>query len=318
MKKILAIIFVILLGACKPINNSVHTELPFSTQTATLVLPTSTLLPTATQIPTSTPVPDVDLESFAFPYDVSQVTAVWEQLHFAAKYRYFTYHLVNRISRDIPYEDPCGYHPGDLIIPLGTTKPLDNFTIDVTLPYSGKLVDKWITQGGDDGFTFFIGNNHGKKVYLNIYHTTKSSLSVGQVFKQGDYFGSLTYTKDYGGWNETKVHLTLFNPAPNGSTDFLGSNITPLDITSYALPPTMQAMFVNHMKLLITYQGENWCNMTSAQKINAILGEYLPNAGFCVDGTKVSYCGKNDLFQGINFTQATYDERSVMFTPVNK
>jgi hypothetical protein len=258
------------------------------------------------------------LESFAFPYDVSQVLAVWDELRVPAKYRYFTYHLVNRTNREIPYADPCGYHPGDLIIPLGTSKPLDNFTIDVKLPYSGKLVKKWLTEGKDDGFTFFIGNSEGKNVYLNVYHTTKSSLSVGQIFKQEDFFGSLTYTKNYGGWDETKVHLTLFNPAADGGTDFLGSNITPLDITSYALPPTMKAMFENRIKLLITYQGDNWCNMKSSQKISSILDKYLPNAGFCVDGAKVSYCGKNNLFQGINFTQTTYDERSVMLTPVNK
>lgn len=290
------------------------------TETATLTSPTitNTFSPTATQKPTETPTPDVNLESFVFPYDVSQVMVAWDDLRVPAKDRYFTYHLVNRTNREIPYSDPCSYHPGETIIPLGTTKPLENFTIDVKLPYSGKLIDKWVTDGKDDGFTFFIGNNEGKKVYLNVYHTTKSNISVGQIFKQGEYFGSLTYTKNYGGWNETKVHLTLFNPAPNGSTDFLGSNITPLDITSYALPPTMKAMSENHIKLLIIYEGENWCNMKSSQKISTILEKFLPNAGFCVDKAKVSYCGKNELFQGIAFTQATYDERSVMLTPVNK
>ena len=207
--------------------------------------------------------------------------------------------------------------PWDLIAPLGITYPLNNFLIDVKLPYSGELTDKWITDGNDDGFTFSIGTNANEKVYLNVYHTQKSNLSLGQSITQGEIFGSLTHTLNFGGWNETKVHFTLFNPAPDGNTDFLG-NIHPLDITSFMLPPTMQAMFTNNINLLITYQGENYCNMTSTQKINAILATYLPNAGFCVDGTKVKYCGTNASFKGLSFTETTYDERSIILVPNNK
>ena len=82
------------------------------TATASTVTSTNTLLPTATPSPTATPVPDVNLESFVFPYDVSQVMTVWGNLQVPAKYRYFTYYIINRSSRAIPYSDPCGYHPG--------------------------------------------------------------------------------------------------------------------------------------------------------------------------------------------------------------
>jgi hypothetical protein len=319
MKRILAIIFVIFFVSCAPIINPAPTETPIHVETANLIPPTvtNTLSPTATFTPTTTPIPDVNLESFVFPYDVPQVVAVWKQSNLPSQYRYFTYHITDRLDKSLNPDDPCGYHPGDAIIPIGSTKALSGFVIDVRMPYTAKLKNSWVPGGGGEAFTFFIGQSKGKSVYLDMYHTTSSSFSKTEWIMQGEVFGVLSQTMNYGGWNEAKVHFTLFNPSPSGGTD-LRQGATAIPLAPIALPPTLEQMFINNTKLLIIYQGDNWCNMKSAQKINTILEEYLPNAGFCVDGSKVSYCDKNDLFQGITFTQAKYDERSVMLTPVNR
>ena len=142
------------------------TLVPTSTQTNTITPST-----TPTSKPTLTPFPNVNLESFVFPYNVPQLMKVWDQLNISWQNRYITYHINNRSDRSIPYENSCGYHPGDLICMLGSNTYYDNFLIDVILPYSGTLVDSWKTQGNDDGFTFFMGMNDDKKVYLNVYHT---------------------------------------------------------------------------------------------------------------------------------------------------
>ena len=293
------------------------TETTIPLETATLISPTvtDTLSPTATFTPTATPIPDVNLEFFVFPYDVSQVVSVWEQLNVPAQYKYFTYHITDRLDKSLSPDDPCGYHPGDAIIPIGSTKVLKDFVIDVKMPYAGKLKNSWIPGGGGEAFTFYIGQSGGKPAYLDMYHTTSSSFSRTEWIMQGEVFGFLSETMNYGGWNEAKVHFTLFNPSPSGGTD-LRQGATAIPLAPIALPSTLKAMYENNTKLLITYEGGNWCNMKSAEKISAILNEYLPNTGFCVDGAKVSYCGKNDLFQGIIFTQVKYDERSVMLTPV--
>ena len=286
---------------------------PTRTHTPAVTPPTPTAIP-----PTKTQAPEVVLDEFAFPYDVQYVLDLWKELNVPNKDRYFTYHLVNRVNREIPYEDRCGYHPGDLIIPLGSTTPYDNFNIDVMMPYSGKLVRQWTTEGGDDGFTFYLGKNGGEDIYLNIYHTNVSNLSGGQYLNQGEIFGSLTYTNNFGGWNETKVHLTLFNPAEDGGLDFLGDEIQIIDITSLALPITMQAMYQYNQSLLLTYQGDNWCNMTSNEKINILLEKYLPEAGFCIDGNIVTYCGSKEELNGLRFTQYKwrFDDRSIMLIPL--
>jgi hypothetical protein len=104
---------------------------------------------------------------------------------------------------------------------------------------------------------------------------------------------------------------------PGGGTD-LRQGATAIPLAPIGLPLTLEQMFIYNTKLLIPYQGDNWCNMKSAQKISTILEKYLPNAGFCVDKAKVYYCRKNELFQRITFTQGTYDERSVMLTPIKK
>jgi len=79
----------------------------------------------------------------------------------------------------------------------------------------------------------------------------------------------------------------------------------------------MQAVYQYDLKLLLTYQGDNWCNMTSAEKINILLEKYLPEAGFCVDGNIVTYCGPREEFLGLTFTQykVKFDDRSIMLTP---
>ena len=300
---------------------------PFSGQkNLTTITPmrTATPKPNPTTAPTSTAIlqpktpAEIDLDSFVFPFDVAQTISVWKQLDVLPKYQFFTYHINSRNSRDIPYNDPCGYHPGDLIMPIGSFTPYKDFNIEAKLPYSGILNRKWTTQGGDDGFTFFLGTSNGKKVYLNVYHTQKSNLLLDQALEQGDIFGSLNFTSKHGDWCEAPIHLTLFNPAPNGGTDFLGDDINLLDLSSYALPPMMKAVFNNKSKMVLIYEGENWCNMTSSQKIDKLLNETLKKARFCVDEEKVMYCGINQDFFGLNFTQYTYDERSIMLIPASE
>ena len=295
------------------------TVTPTASPTASLTLTsTNTQAPTKTPKPTVTPLPEVDLESFVFPYSVPHVMEVWNQLNVPQQNRHITFKIVNRIDRSIPYENSCGYHPGDLIDMLESSIYYENFLIDAYLPYSGILVDSWITQGNDDGFTFFLGKNDDKKVYLNAYHTQLSHNSINQQFQQGDVFGSLTYTRDHCncGWYETKVHFTLFNPAPNGGLDFLRDVVNILDITRYALPPTMQAAYKYDLKLLITYEGPNYCDMSPQQKVDAILATYLPNAGYCIDGLEISYCGNNSGHNGERFEYYKWnDARSIMLTP---
>ena len=78
----------------------------------------------------------------------------------------------------------------------------------------------------------------------------------------------------------------------------------------------MQAAYNYDLKVMITYEGPNYCDMTPRQKFDAILMTYLPNAGFCVDGLNVSYCGINSELSGENFTYTLWnDSRSIMLTP---
>ena len=66
----------------------------------------------------------------------------------------------------------------------------------------------------------------------------------------------------------------------------------------------------------ITYLGANYCYMTPKQEVDAILKTYLPNAGFCINGANITYCGNNLFFADPKFTQSTFDDdRSVMLKP---
>jgi hypothetical protein len=84
------------------------------------------------------------------------------------------------------------------------------------------------------------------------------------------------------------------------------------DIAPYAIPPTLRAGSIHSQPVVIVYEGVNYCNMTSREKIAAILDNYLPDAGFCIDGNLVTYCGDIPDFQGLAFTQQAFDERSVI------
>jgi hypothetical protein len=78
----------------------------------------------------------------------------------------------------------------------------------------------------------------------------------------------------------------------------------------------MQAAYQNDLRLLIVYEGPNSCDMNAQQKIDAILSTYLPNAGFCIEGQRISYCGKNTNYNGLVFTYTRWnDSRSIMLRP---
>lgn len=170
IKKLFFLLVVILfvLSACTAASRNIPTP------TGTTV---STLSQTATCAATATPIPEIDLDSFIFPYDVPQVMKIWDQIGLSNKFRYISYHIANRPDRTIPYEDSCGYHPGDQISMLHSTNFFEDFLIDVKMPYSGKLKTSWITEGDDDAFVFFVGSKDGEEVYLNSYHTTQSNIS---------------------------------------------------------------------------------------------------------------------------------------------
>jgi len=78
----------------------------------------------------------------------------------------------------------------------------------------------------------------------------------------------------------------------------------------------MQAAYKYDLKLLITYEGPNYCDMSPQQKVDAILATYLPNAGYCIDGLEISYCGNNSGHNGERFEYYKWnDARSIMLTP---
>jgi hypothetical protein len=190
-------------------------------------------------------------------------------------------------------------------------QPTIAFDFPVYMPYDGELKRSWITEalgpnrGGDLGFTFYVGDKDSHQYYLGVYHTDISPLKIGDIVPAGQVFAHLNRAKDNGLW-ESKIHLTLLVDG----TDFMSANTA--DIAPYAIPPTLKAAHVHGENVVIRYEGPNYCNMTSPEKIEAILNDYLPNAGFCVDGSSVNYCGANSDFQGIAFTQQTLDERSVI------
>jgi hypothetical protein len=276
---------------------------PTATKTPTITLAPK---PTNTKRPTSTPLPPVDLASFVFPFDVPQVVAAWDRFPGAA--RYFTYHITHRPARD----DPCGYHPGDVIAAFGISEQdVAGFNIDVRMPYAGRLARAWTPGGGGEAFTFELGQYKGRALMLDSYHTNRSRLSLGQVIRQGDVYAHLTTTFRYGGWRESKIHLTLFH-----GTDFMRAPTSDIvDLAPFALPAALQATHANLVDLVIIYEGAHWCRMSQEEKVQAILSVYLPGAGFCVDGARVRYCGTKEIYRGLLFTQTTNDARSVILRP---
>jgi hypothetical protein len=288
-------------------NTPIPTETPEPTKTPTTI-PTYTSTPK----PTKTPLPQVKLEAFVFPFDVPQVVGVWDD--YPGTFRYFTYHITHRPD----HNDPCGYHPGDVIAPLGIIgRDISEFNIDVKMPYSGKLVNKWSPHGGGEGFTFELGQLNGRTVNLDSYHTSSSDLSLNQQVQQGNVYAHLDTTFRYDGLRGASVHLTLLYTGRNGAVDFMRAATSDiLDLAAYALPPTLRAMYENDTDLLIVYEGASWCEMTQQEKIQAILSGYLPNAGFCIDGSRVNYCGSQEAYQGLAFSQYVYDARSVILQPV--
>jgi hypothetical protein len=99
-------------------------------------------------------------------------------------------------------------------------------------------------------------------------------------------------------------------------SDPLNENLAPgsIDLFPYAIGPTLRAMYDHNVQLLIRYEGANYCNMSSQQKALAIL-TLLGDAGFCVEGSAVTYCGTSETFQGLAFRQYTYDDRTVLLQP---
>jgi hypothetical protein len=247
--------------------------------------------------------------SFIFPYDLADIIA--QRANFPDSDPFLTYHITDRPDSN----DPCGRHPGDVITALGVySQPTGEFEFTVALPYDGELVHRWITEsdgpnrGGDIGMTFYVGEMGGDQYYFDVYHTDVSDLAEGDIVQGGQVFALLNRPKDNGLW-ESKIHIAGLK---NG-TDFMSTDT--IDISPYAIPPTLKAAHALSENVVLRYDGPNYCNMTTDQKIAVLLGPYLENAGFCVDGGAVNYCGDDPRFQGLSFTQETFDERSIILIP---
>jgi hypothetical protein len=291
----------------KPTNTSLSTDIlatntPEPTHTPIPPMETATL----TATPTATPRPQFDPSSFVFPYDLADVLAQRANIPYTDQF--FTYHITDRPDAN----DPCGRHPGDILVPLGVNQqPAIAFDFPVVMPYDGKLERSWVTQvlgpnrGGDLGFTFYVGDMDGHRYYLDVYHTDTSQLEIGDFVPAGQVFAHQNRAKDNGLWVSV-VHLTLLVDG----TDFMSTQTA--DIAPFAIPPTLKVAHAIGENVVLRFEGPNYCNMDSPQKIAALLNDYLPNAGFCVEGNSVNYCGANPAFQGLAFTQQTFDERSVI------
>ena len=288
-----------------PTSTTIHTQTPDPSPS-----PTTTDAPTATitPAPTATPVPQANLSSFVFPYDVPQILSLWEE--YPSIDRHIIYHITHRPE----LADPCGRHPGDIIIPITSGINLSGFSMDVLAPYSGELVKTWLDWRGEECLTLDIGYASNQKYHIDMYHTNTNTLARGGTIFGGNIIGALTNTYNNGGIEEAKVHLTLY--AGSELSDPLNENLAPgaVDLFPYAIGPTLRAMYDANVQLLIRYEGANYCNMNSQQKIEAIL-TLLVEAGFCVDGSTVTYCGSQDTFQGLSFRQSAYDQRTILLRP---
>jgi len=260
------------------------------------------------------PRPQFSPDSFVFPFDMAQVIAIRSQMPGVEPY--FIYHITDRPDSN----DPCGRHPGDCLIPLiNVAGELDDFDIPVIMPYDGVLERSWVTDpvgehsGADLGFTFYVGDMGGHAYYLDVYHTDTSPLEIGDVVTAGQVFAHLNRAKfSFGPW-ESKIHITLLVDG----TDFMSTETA--DIAPFALPGTLKAAHLQGQSVAIVYEGPNFCNMTSPEKIARIVNDYLPNAGFCTDGALVTYCGSDPRFQGLSFTQRQlpphWDGRGIELVP---
>lgn len=244
-----------------------------------------------------------------FPYDVSQVVKIWDDNSVMA--RHFIYHITHRPDQN----DPCGRHPGDIIIPMTADSTLSGFGLNVIAPYSGTLVKNWKDWRGEECLTLDIGYASNIPYHFDVYHANTNTLGPGEFIQGGNFIGLLTNTYDNGGVEEAKVHFTLY--AGSGLSDPLREYLAPgaVDLFPYAIGPTLRAMYDNNVQLLIRYEGANYCNMNSSQKIAAILDK-LADAGFGVDGSRLTYMGSLETYQGLIFTQSTLDERTVMLQPL--
>ncbi len=248
-------------------------------------------------------------ESFIFPYDLADI--VDQRAGISGADQFITYHITDRPDID----DPCGRHPGDVLVALGVypQRPSE-FEFTVAMPYDGELVHRWITEsdgpdrGGDIGMTFYVGEMGGDQYYFDIYHTDVSDLVEGDIVQRGQVIALLNRPK-YNTYWVSVIHITGL---VNGQ-DFMSTET--IDISPYAIPPTLKAAHAISETIEMIYEGPNYCNMNTDQMIAAMLDRYLPNAGFCVDGGAVNYCGDDPRFQGLSFTQETFDERSIILIP---
>jgi hypothetical protein len=267
---------------------------PPPTMTQTL---TPTKIPRPTNSPTPTPV-HIDFFDFMLPVDFTEILD--ERHPYSAP---ITLHIAHRPDPN----DPCGGHPGDALeLALYTPDNIsanEKVNFDVFAPYSG-IVQNIYTEAGGGGavITFYLGENNSTPSYLDIIHIDNVFVEENQWVEQGDKIAELTTFREHGSLI-IQLHLAL---ARDRSAFDHPENY--LDITPFLIPTLLLEARRTMMDIVITYEGPNYCNMNSLEKINALTG-YVSRAGYVVEGNEILDPNGNI------FHWTKYDERSIKIKP---
>ena len=277
-----------------PTSTLTPTATPTETHTPTLTniaTPTITLSPMPTEIP-------LDLYSFIFPLDVNEIKLEQPPGSTPIEFKIAT--------RD--KDDPCGGHAGDIVSPVGLlNSPWTAPNILVYSPYDAVVYD--ICPAGGGGLTVVLSlgrDESGVEYFLDIAHIDKFYYDVGDEISNGQLIAEMDTWRIHGDYYEMQLHLGLardFSGFPHPENYQI--------IAEILLPEMLSESKKFSTPVLFTYEGPNFCNMSSSEKINALFG-YLEKAGFSIMG--------NDILSGdgqreILFTWYQWDYRSILISP---
>lgn len=301
--------FMAIQAACTAIAGPTEAPLPTKEPTAATSTytprpsetPTPTSSPTHTPRPTHTPAPTevpLDLDSFYFPLDVNEIKL--EQPYGSTP---IEYKIATR-----PVDDPCGSHAGDGVSPAGLPQSAPVApNILVYSPYDATISNMYPAGGGGLTVVLKLGKDEsGVSYFLDIAHVDKFYFDVGDEISEGQLIAEMDTWRIHGGYYEMQLHLGMAKDFSN--FDHPENYQTLADIL---LPKLLTESSKHTEPVLFTYEGPNFCNMISYEKINALL-HYLETAGFTVTGNNIV---SDNKLGDLSFSWYQWDNRSILISP---